>query len=350
MLISGAALLAAALCVPVYANMTVYTRKTSDILIRDPFVLLYEGKYYMYGTGLVASGYGCVVSEDLENWSDSIQVYTPAENFDGTGNWWAPECHYYNGKFYLFGTYFSAASGKRGTAIFRSESPLGPFALISDGHITPKAHDCIDGTLYIDEDGQPWIVYVSEWTSNADGVGEMCAAKLSTDLSSTVSAPITLFRGTDTKWAVGKYTDGPFMYRTCTGKLLMLWSNSSKSGYAVGLTSPVNNRLDGKWIQYTTPLYQKDSRHALDGGHGMIFTDLNGDLRMAIHTPNTASEGVYEAAAFLYLEDLGVTLTVKDDEGKDAQIRNCFIDALKRAVDLFSCFAIRLRAAFSKVC
>ena len=90
-------------------------------------------------------------------------VFAPGKDFDGNDEWWAPECHFYQDAFYLFASYHSAASNKRGTAIFRADNPLGPFALITDGHITPKERDCIDGTLYVDEDGQPWMIYVGEW-------------------------------------------------------------------------------------------------------------------------------------------------------------------------------------------
>lgn len=148
-----------------------YPFKTEDGQVRDPYVLVYEGKYYLYATCLTGSGYACVVSEDLENWSAPIQVFTPYEGFDGDGCYWAPECHYYNGSFYLFATYHSSVTGFRGTAVFKSDSPTGPFELISDGHVTPKNRDCIDGTLYIDGDGQPWMVYVNEWTTCEGGRG-----------------------------------------------------------------------------------------------------------------------------------------------------------------------------------
>lgn len=61
--------------------------KFSDINIRDPFVLMYDSRYYMYGTrGSEAwtdksTGLDVYVSEDLENWSDPIEVFTPPENF-----------------------------------------------------------------------------------------------------------------------------------------------------------------------------------------------------------------------------------------------------------------------------
>lgn len=137
-------------------------RKTSDFAIRDPCVLNYEGKYYMYGTGLAWPGYGCVVSEDLESWSQNYQVFKPSEDFEGTTDFWAPECHYYNGSFYLFATYRSKLTNHRGVAVFKASSPLGPFEQITDGSITPKTRDCIDGTLYVDDDGcRGWFMLMN---------------------------------------------------------------------------------------------------------------------------------------------------------------------------------------------
>ena len=80
--------------------------KLSDINIRDPFIVPYEGKYYMYGTrgkGCWESqktpgmGFDVYISEDLETWSDPIPVFEASDNFWGTHNFWAPEVHFYNG-------------------------------------------------------------------------------------------------------------------------------------------------------------------------------------------------------------------------------------------------------------
>ena len=171
-----------------------YPYNTKEIRVRDPFVLVYGGKYYMYGTGLAGWGYGCCVSEDLENWSAPHAVYSFPEGFDVAGDYWAPECHYYEGSFYLFATYRIGSTDKRGTAVFRADHPLGPFEMISDGPVTPHNTDCIDGTLYVDPDGQPWIVYVDEWTSAEDGIGDMRCAKLSDDLSKTVRDTFEIIR------------------------------------------------------------------------------------------------------------------------------------------------------------
>ena len=44
----------------------------SDYLpIADPYVMLYEGKYYAYGTGgtVEGEGFACFSSDDLKNWT-----------------------------------------------------------------------------------------------------------------------------------------------------------------------------------------------------------------------------------------------------------------------------------------
>lgn len=287
-----------------------YTKKTSEIGIRDPFVLTHDGKYYMYGTGAAKGlGYGCYVSEDLENWAGPFNVFTAPEGFDGTKDFWAPECHYYNGSFYLFATYFSKTTGHRGVSVFRAESPLGPFEEISDGHITDHTQDAIDGTLYVDESGQPWMIYVHEWTCMPDGEGAMDAVKLSDDLSRFISEPVELFKAKDPVWTDNSVTDGPFMYKTKYGRLLMLWSNNCEDGYCVAIASSQNGKPDGKWKQSVSPFYKRDKNNIHDGGHGMIFETFDGKLMMCIHSPNgRLDDGTFETAKFIEIRDTGYNL------------------------------------------
>ncbi len=310
-------LLACGLVLPSAAGEA-YPNKRKNLFVRDPFVLVYDGKYYMYGTGLSnGAGYGCVVSEDLENWSERIQIFAPSADFDGYADFWAPECHYYQGNFYLFATYRSRTSEKRGTAIFKSASPTGPFEIISNGHITPKERDCIDGTLYVDEDGQPWMVYVNEWTSNPDEVGEMAVAKLSDDFTHFISEPKVLFRADGHIWTGHRVTDGPFLYRTSKGKLIMLWSNNvGEKGYAVGLAMSDNGKPDGNWLHASQAFYKKDRNNEYDGGHPMLFTTLDGQLMMSIHSPNGSDE-VITHAEFIPVEENGDTIQISRERFAD---------------------------------
>ncbi|MEI6578798.1 MAG: glycoside hydrolase family 43 protein [Eubacteriales bacterium] len=305
---------------PSVVDMT-NTRKTSEIIIRDPFVLVYGQKYFMYGTGASSGpGYGCYVSEDLENWTGPVNVFSAPAEFDGINCFWAPECHFYQGRFYLFATYFSQATQHRGVSVFKSESPLGPFEEISAGHITPHDWDSIDGTLYIDNDGQPWMVFVHEWTSMPDHTGAMAAAKLSDDLSRFISDPIQLFKAKDPIWTDKGVTDGPFMYRTKTGKLLMLWSNGDVNGnYCVGIAKSRNSEITGTWAHGFEPFYSVNRYFDTDGGHAMMFTDLNGRLLLCMHSPNRSDATTHETATFLEIVDKGDMLELKQVQDIRAQ-------------------------------
>ena len=49
--------------------------KNTEINIRDPFVLVEDGPYYMYGTRAAtcwgaADGFDCYVSKDMDDWAD----------------------------------------------------------------------------------------------------------------------------------------------------------------------------------------------------------------------------------------------------------------------------------------
>ena len=65
----------------------------SDYLpIADPYVMLYEGKYYAYGTGgtVEGEGFACFSSDDLKNWTREGQALSAADSY-GTWGFWAPE-------------------------------------------------------------------------------------------------------------------------------------------------------------------------------------------------------------------------------------------------------------------
>ncbi len=272
--------------------------------LRDPFVVLENGISYAYGTGWVC----------WENRSGSLEsgwnslgcvVEIPA---NAEGDHWAPEVHRYHGKFYMFTTYRDSRTGHRGCSIFVSDTPEGPFREITGGHVTPKDWDSIDGTFYIDESGQPWMIFVHEWTSTPDGVGRMAAAKLSDDLTHFISEPVELFRADDAKWAKNGVTDGCFMHRCADGQLLMLWSNWDSAGYCVGIARSVSGAVEGPWTQDDALLYSKNMTGGYDGGHGMLFTALDGRLYLSIHSPNSAVGDRREKPVFIAVKEKDGTL------------------------------------------
>lgn len=282
-------------------------KKREEIQIRDPYVLRINEDYYLYGSTDTniwgtdpSAGFDAYRSKDLENWEGPFKVFVPSPDFWGKDNFWAPEVHVYQEKYYMFAT-FRGENRMRGTAILKADHPLGPFREWSQGAVTPKEWMALDGTLYV-EDGVPWIVFCHEWVQIGDGT--VCAMRLSDDLKETIGEPIQLFASTEAKWSktaesksnqiIGYVTDGCFLHRLKNGKLIMLWSCIGEEGYCIGYASSISGKLAGSWTQREIPLFEKD------GGHGMIFQADQEQLYLAIHTPN---QSPCERAVFISLQE-----------------------------------------------
>ena len=301
-----------------------------DIYIRDPFIVpvAEEGVYYMYASSPITENgvtYGGMVaykSKELKTWTGPLRVFdVPRDNWI-TGTVWAPEVHSYNGKYYLFATMNSDIIWKapekghpafthRATQVFWAEHPEGPFQAFEEKvpH-TPMGQMCLDGTLWV-ENGIPYMIYCHEWVEMMDGTMEL--VQLKNDLSGTVGQPIRLFCASAAEWSTGSarsdgqrtyVTDGCFLYRTRTGKLLMIWSSFKNGDYAIGIAESATGKVIGPWRQQKEPLFEKD------GGHGMIFKTFEGDLRLVLHSPNG---GGLERAHLFEIEDCGDTLKLKGE-------------------------------------
>ena len=265
--------------------------RTDQINIRDPFVLVHGGQFFLYGTrGATcwgpADGFDVYVGKDLNSWDGPFVCFHNDGTFWADRNYWAPEVHFYCGAFYMFAS-FKSASRCRGTAILRGSSPLGPFEPWSDGPVTPSSWECLDGTLYVSREGHPYMVFCHEWVQVRDG--EILAMPLTADLKEPAGDPFLLFRASEAPWSSpvqhssgisGHVTDGPFLWRTKNGSLFCLWSGFSSKGYGQGLALSDNGEINGRF-QQVDPLFLED------GGHGMVFSMPDQSLYLALHTPNT---------------------------------------------------------------
>jgi Beta-xylosidase len=283
--------------------------RLADIPAHDPFILAdgRAGVYYLYTGGAPwlngMDRYGVVVykSTDLSEWEGPYVVFTVPDDIwaHPQHGAWAPEVHEYQGRFYLFVTLHNEdrrlegepvngyAKHWRGTVIAVSDSPEGPFEVWKkDSPVLPAAKMTLDGTLYVDEDGAPWMVYCHEWIQTIDGTVE--AVRLAEDLSETAGEPILLFRASEAPWVQqvdgddgGKpvyVTDGCQLYRTSGGRLVMLWSSYESGSYVQTIARSASGRLEGPWEQLA-PLVKGDS------GHGMLFRTFDGTWMLILHQP-----------------------------------------------------------------
>lgn len=282
--------------------------KNNEINIRDPFVLAENGKYYLYGTraqnfGQGTGGFDVYEGTDLLNWSEPKQVfYSDKFALNSSANW-APEIHKYNGKYYIFAT-FEQKNGMRGTYALESDSPFGEFVPVSDKALTPENWWSLDGTLFVDKNNDPYLVFCHEHVQILDGT--ICFVKLKKDLSGPDGEYTYMFSGSDAygvkKQENTRYvTDGPFLYRGKNNRLYLMWSTCIDNSYYQCIAVSTNGEIDGKWIQLE-PIFTKD------GGHGMIFKDNNEKLMLTLHCPNSQ---LNERPVFFELEDTGETLKIK---------------------------------------
>ena len=285
--------------------------------LRDPFIYQENGTYYMVAT---ASNEGVgddwwhlwKATKDFKDptneWVDLgyvIDQYTVTEGeVISDNNHWAPELYKYNNKYYIITTteidnQHSAYPG-RGCAVFESDTLVdrsgkaSKFKRISYhdedgtkvfGRITEPTRNYIDGHLFV-ENNVPYMVYVGEHVSAPEGDGQMCAARMSDDLTHFVDEPVVLFTATQAPWVVrpsdGFVTDGPFIYKLSSGKLLMLWSSYyvEDGSYCMGYATA--DSVLGPWTQHERLIYEQSMlsgyespvpNFSLEGGHGMLFND-----------------------------------------------------------------------------
>ena len=239
----------------------------SDIHLRDPFILPHRpsATYYLYGTTDQdpwkgpGTGFDVHYSADLENWQGPVTVFKPPDGFWADRNFWAPEVHEHGGECYMLAS-FKAPEVRRATQILRASSPLGPFRVHSPRPLTPAEWECLDGTLYVDGGGRPWLVFCHEWVQARDG--EICAQEMADDLTHPIGEPLCLFTAAQAPWvkeliATGRrgfVTDGPFLQRTASGHLLLLWSSFSARGYAMGVAISRSGEIAGPWHHEPNPL------------------------------------------------------------------------------------------------
>ena len=301
--------------------------KLADVRMRDVCILADEKTktYFAVSAGRAPGKEGfrgaavrAFTSKDLINWEGPHIIFqTPADLWDDVNivGIWAPEMHFYKGKYYLFLTFDTDSKlseqwrdwlprVRRASQVLVSDSPLGPFKQFKNQPTLPADMMTLDGTLW-EEDGAPYMVFAHEWVQITDGTIEY--VRLKDDLSETVGEPKRLFQASDAPWARkspqwGSWvTDGPFLYKSKSGKLFMIWSSFGATGYMVGVAVSETGKLAGPWRQRSEPLY------SADGGHGMLFKRFDGQLMLVLHSPNKMTE----RAKLFEIEDTGETLRVK---------------------------------------
>ncbi len=258
-----------------------------ELHIRDPFVYVEDGGYYLLGTtGNDCWGQGSdltlYTSEHLESFEPVCQMVDDCY-LESYTNIWAPELHRYNGKYYLILSLYREDIG-RGSIIYVSDSLTDKFTPLTGEYITPKGWGCLDATLFVWKD-KPYLYFSYEWTT-PEGDGSIYVAELSSDLRQILGVPKRVINGKTCGIAkeissgghTGHVAEGPYAVIE-DGKIALYWSTFTETGYSVA-----KNVADDVFSEYVFDriVFEKD------GGHCMVFEDLAGELQMTFHQPNTS--------------------------------------------------------------
>ena len=270
-----------------------------SIVLSDPFILADQATHTYYMTG---TGGQMWTSRDLKTWSGPSHVAnTDPESWMGPRPMiWAAELHQYKGKYYYFATFTNrrviidtvknTPIERRACHILVSDKAEGPYTPMEDQTYLPATQPTLDATFWVEQD-VPYMIFCHEWLQNWNGTVERI--QLKPDLSGTVDGSRRLlFRAFDSPWSrekndegeivPNKVTDGPFVFRTATGRLGMLWTSWVFGDYTQGVAYSETGRLDGPWVQEKEPITPPNY------GHGMIFTAFDGTTYLCCHSHNKA--------------------------------------------------------------
>ncbi len=285
-----------------------------SIVLSDPAILpdSQTRTYYMTGTG------GKLwKSKDLVHWTGSYNVVqTDPQSWMGPNPMiWAAELHAYNGKYYYFATFTNQAVKidtvrnnvieRRASHILVSDRPDGPYIPMQDPIYLPADKPTLDGTFWVDTDGKPYMVYCYEWLQNWDGTIEKI--ELKPDLSGSIGEGKLLFRASESPWSrekdengniiPNKVTDGPYLFRTGSGRLGMIWTSWIDDIYTQGVAYSESGTLDGAWIHEKEPITPPNF------GHSMLFQTFDGKWLMSVHSHKNIN-GRFHRVPHLFEVDL----------------------------------------------
>lgn len=267
---------------------------SETVPLADPYVLVHDGLYYMYGTN-VGTGFDVYYSKDLKSWVRASELSLSHADSYGESMFWAPEVYYVEKekKFYMY------YSTEEHICVATSDSPLGPFR--QEEHRPIREEKGIDSSVFFDEDGRAYLYFVRFNDGNV-----IWCAQLEDNLKDIKEETLTQCLTAEEPWelVLPKVVEGPSVFRRDGVYYLVYSANAFTSpDYAVGFAT--SDSPFGPWKKYEgNPIF-----HRYEGlygvGHGAPFRDKEGHERYVFHAHHSKTE-IHPREAYI------VDMTVKD--------------------------------------
>ena len=248
-----------------------------SIPLADPFIYCEDGIYYLYGTG-AENGIAVCTSTDLEHWHWPYgqRMYLALSKDDSYGDkwFWAPEVYHIGDLYYM---YYSA---EEHFCVATASSPLGPFVQRQKAPMREKKG--IDNSLFIDDDGTPYLLFV-----NFNDGNEIWMAELEADLQHLKRGTEKFLLRMSQEWEKvwPSVNEGPFIVKHDGVYYLTYSANSYESPkYGVGYATATS--MAGPWTKYEGNPVLQDLGGLQGVGHHALFKDLQGRRRIVFHSHN----------------------------------------------------------------
>lgn len=252
---------------------------STTLPIADPYILLYDGMYYAYGTS-GDNGFEVYTSDDLETWKRSSAMALNKQDSYADRWFWAPEVYYVEKakKFYLF------YSADEHICVATSDSPYGPF--VQDEKKPIREEKSIDTSVFFDDDGKAYLYFVRFTDGNVIWVAE-----LNDDLKSIKEETLTQCFAAEEPWELilPKVVEGPSVIKQGDMYYLMYSANGYTSqDYAVGYAT--SKSPFGPWKKYEKNPILHNYKGLVGVGHGAPFIDKEGKMRYVFHAHKSTTE------------------------------------------------------------
>jgi len=250
-----------------------------NVFFGDPFIMLYDGLYYAYGTAS-ANGIEVYTSKDLLKWQRTERrLALDKKDVFGEKWFWAPEVYYVNGKFYMY------YSGDEHICVAIADNPLGPFRQEVQKPMI-DSEKCIDNHLFIDDDGKPYLFF----NRFNDGLN-IWVAELEDNLTEikkeTMTKCISVSQDWERVWP--RVNEGGFVIKR-NGIYYMTYSANSYESPFYGIGFATATDVKGPWTKYDkNPIYQNVG-DLVGIGHSAMFTGKDGKLRIVFHSHNSKTK------------------------------------------------------------
>ena len=226
----------ARLCVPALASICLADNPViTHRFLADPNGFVYGNRLYAIcsnddenGNGYDMAGSVLISTRDMANWSDHGEVYYSPKDTRWSNRAYAPTAIARNGKVYYYIPNAGSAIG-----VFVADRPEGPLkdplgkALVT-GSLCDGVAWCFDPDIFVDDDGQAWLVYGGGSSSGSDFGQNIRIIKVNADMVSTSGSPLRV--------SLQSSFEGPFLHKY-KGSYYLSYPMSGNSNIGLSMSS-----------------------------------------------------------------------------------------------------------------